>query len=78
MTIVIVAIICWTIVTIAENKKWTKKSNGGLSKAEADELMAKVAQLQDRVETLEKIVTDEKYDLNRQFDDLAKDSGRAA
>jgi len=29
--------------------------------------------MRDRIETLEKIVTDEKFDLNRQFDDLKKD-----
>ena len=37
------------------------------------ELEQHVLRLQDRIETLEKIVTDDKYDLNRQFNDLKKD-----
>ena len=37
------------------------------------DLEREVAMLRERIETLEKIVTDEKYDLNRQFDDLKKD-----
>ena len=41
-----------------------------------DELMRKVdaldSELRDRVETLERIVTDEKADLKRQFDQLDK------
>jgi hypothetical protein len=32
-----------------------------------------MAVMRERIEILEKIVTDEKYDLNRQFDDLKTD-----
>jgi hypothetical protein len=32
-----------------------------------------MAIMRERIEILEKIVTDEKYDLNRKFDDLKKD-----
>ncbi|PKH00656.1 hypothetical protein CXF95_03470 [Paraglaciecola sp. MB-3u-78] len=36
-------------------------------------LESDMAIMRQRIETLEKIVTDEKYDLNCQFDDLKKD-----
>ena len=38
-----------------------------------NDLEREVEAMRERIETLEKIVTDEKYDLNRQFDDLNKD-----
>lgn len=69
--IAIVAIICWAIVELTQGSKSKKKD-----KADSqlnDELRQQVADLKARIETLEKIVTDEKYDLNRQFDNLNKD-----
>ncbi|AGH45882.1 hypothetical protein C427_3774 [Paraglaciecola psychrophila 170] len=39
----------------------------------AHNLERDMAVMRERIETLEKIVTDEKYDLNRQFDELKKD-----
>jgi phage shock protein B len=72
--IVIVAVICWAIVELVNGPKGKKKD-----KKEADQvnlahnLERDMAVMRERIETLEKIVTDEKYDLNRQFDDLKKD-----
>ncbi|MFT5923877.1 MAG: hypothetical protein ACI9LE_000865 [Paraglaciecola sp.] len=72
--ILIVAVICWAIVELVNGPKGKKKD-----KKEADQvnpahnLERDMAVMRERIETLEKIVTDEKYDLNRQFDDLKKD-----
>ena len=69
--IAIVSVICWAIVELINGprgKKSTKKDE-----QRNTELEQQVLKLKDRIETLEKIVTDEKYDLNRQFNDLKKD-----
>ena len=69
--IAIVAIICWAIVELTNGpraKKKDKQDNQASNRA-----LEEISALKERVETLEKIVTDEKYDLNRQFDDLKKD-----
>jgi hypothetical protein len=72
--IAIVALVCWAIVELVNGTKCKKKN-----KKEADQinltnnLEHDIALMRERIETLEKIVTDEKYDLNRKFDDLKKD-----
>ncbi|QHJ13531.1 hypothetical protein FX988_03796 [Paraglaciecola mesophila] len=69
--IAIVAIVCWAIVEITNQTKSKKKNKATLQKE--SELERQVTELKERIEILEKIVTDEKYDLHRQFDDLKKD-----
>ncbi|WP_421133837.1 hypothetical protein [Alteromonas sp. A079] len=69
--IAIVAIVAWAIVSIVDRAK--DKSNKKLSAKERDSYQADIAALKERVSVLEKIVTDEKYDLKRQFADLEKD-----
>ncbi|MEO9946145.1 MAG: hypothetical protein ABJH28_15250 [Paraglaciecola sp.] len=72
--IIIVAIVCWAIVELVNGPKGKKKDKSNSKQAAAtDELQRDIATMRERIETLEKIVTDEKYDLNRQFDDLKKD-----
>jgi cell division protein FtsB len=69
--IAIVAIVCWAIVELVNgtrSKKTNKKDD-----LKNTELQQQLVTLKERVETLERIVTDEKYDLNRQFNDLKKD-----
>jgi hypothetical protein len=69
--ILIVGIVCWAIVELVNGPRAKKKD-----KKEAqlsDQALHEMEALKERVETLEKIVTDDKYDLNRQFDDLKKD-----
>jgi hypothetical protein len=39
------------------------------------ELLERLNQVEERVRVLERIVTDEKYDLKRQFEDLQNDRG---
>lgn len=72
--IAIVAIACWAVVELVNGPKNRKKQK---STQEPDQLTRELQQeilaMRERIETLEKIVTDEKYDLHRQFDDLKKD-----
>lgn len=69
--IIIVAIVAWTIVSIikAAIDKSTNKSSSKDVKAYETE----IASLKERVSVLEKIVTDDKYDLKKQFEALEKD-----
>lgn len=69
--IVIVGIVCWAIVELVNGPRGKKSSKKDEQKT--TELEQQVLRLQDRIETLEKIVTDDKYELNRQFNDLKKD-----
>ena len=66
----IVAIVCWAIVeltnTVFRKRNVTAEKGGG-------EMAKAIADLQDRVATLEKIVTDEKYNLNKEFENLKDD-----
>ncbi|MCW8107561.1 hypothetical protein OPS25_03455 [Alteromonas ponticola] len=68
--IAIVGIIAWAIVSITDSlrSKNVKKASRDVSQLESE-----VAQLKERIEVLEKIVTDSNYDLKKQFDDLEKD-----
>lgn len=70
--VAIVAIICWAIVELRNGSKSKKKNQ--VDTQHTDHLRQQVNSLQERVETLEKIVTDDKYQLNKQFEDLHKDS----
>ena len=65
--VAIVAIVCWALVELvnSRNKKAPK-----LNENELNNLKQEVTTLRERVQTLEKIVTDENYDLKRQFDNL--------
>lgn len=69
--IVIVAIVCWAIVSIIESVK--DKNKDKLTSKQTQNYEAEIASLKERVSVLEKIVTDEKYDLKKQFDALEKD-----
>jgi len=69
--IAIVAIVAWAIVSIVDRAK--DKSTKKVSTKERESYQADIAALKERVSVLEKIVTDEKYDLKRQFSDLEKD-----
>lgn len=72
--IVIVAVICWAIVELVNGPKGKKKDKKDATQVDhTHDLIREVDAMRTRIETLEKIVTDEKYDLNRQFDDLKKD-----
>ncbi len=63
--VAIVAIVCWAIVELvnSRNKKGPKAQD-------LNALQQELAGLKDRVQTLEKIVIDENYDLKKQFDNL--------
>ncbi|GGD74923.1 hypothetical protein [Lacimicrobium alkaliphilum] len=63
--VVIVAIVCWAIVELFSSRNKKAPKNQDFSA-----LQKELAGLKDRVQTLEKIVIDENYDLKKQFDDL--------
>lgn len=71
--IIIIAIICSMVVSIV---KIVKKSNGSSKSLNAQlegyeqSVEQKLNSLQARIEVLEKIVTDEKYSLNKAFSEL--------
>jgi phage shock protein B len=72
--IAIVALVCWAIVELVNGPKGKKKDKKETVQVnQTQDLERKVEAMRERIETLEKIVTDEKYDLNRQFDNLKKD-----
>jgi hypothetical protein len=71
--IAIVALVCWAIVELVNGPKGKKKDKKDADQVNlTNDLEREVVAMRERIETLEKIVTDEKYDLNRQFDDLKK------
>ncbi|MBL4632087.1 MAG: hypothetical protein JKY14_13400 [Paraglaciecola sp.] len=72
--VAIVALVCWAIVELVNGQKGKKKDKTSAEQVKLNnDLEREVEAMRGRIETLEKIVTDEKYDLNRQFDDLKKD-----
>ena len=72
--IAIVALVCWAIVELVNGPKGKKKDKKDTAQVhQTSALEREVEAMRERIETLEKIVTDEKYDLNRQFNDLKKD-----
>ena len=70
--IAIVAIIASVIYKIVE-AGCRVSQNKNASNAKSKQYEAEIAELRERIEVLEKIVTDESYDLKRQFKNLDKD-----
>ncbi|MBU2877893.1 MULTISPECIES: hypothetical protein [Aliiglaciecola] len=69
--IAIIAIICWTIIKLTgKDKKEVKQVTQ--PQQENDELKQQLTVMQERIAVLEAIVTDEKYVLKREFDNLAR------
>lgn len=72
--VIVVAILADMVVKIVKTAKSGAKSQGRVDDLE-EQLHDMEADLQDarnRIEVLEKIVTDDKYDLKREINDLAK------
>lgn len=65
--IAIVGIVCWAIVELVNTI--FKKRNATAGK-DVGNMQEEIASLKERVATLEKIVTDEKYQLNKEFENL--------
>lgn len=70
--VAIVAIICWAIVSLSKPSASKKKDNALKQEFEADQAQMKqeLQEMAERLAVLEKIVTDEKYQLNKAFDSL--------
>ena len=75
LTAIIIVAICvggiTSIVSTVSDRK--KKEANALSKKEKSELLGQIEAMSDRIATLERIVTDEKYSLNKEFENLKKD-----
>ena len=56
-------------------KIWTDRNKSSVADEEVETLHHEIAALRDRVETLERIVTDEKYALKQEFDALPDTNG---
>ncbi|MDO6691788.1 hypothetical protein Q4574_00770 [Aliiglaciecola sp. 3_MG-2023] len=69
--IAIIAIICWTIVKLTGKDKKAPKQVSEPD-LQNDELIQQLAAMQERIAVLEAIVTDEKYVLKREFDNLTR------
>ncbi len=70
--VAIVAIICWAIVSLSKPSASKKKDKALKQEFEADQAQMKqeLQEMAERLAVLEKIVTDEKYQLNKAFDSL--------
>ena len=71
--VVIVCAVCWAIVKIANGSGSSSKKDKALIseiKAEHEQLKLELNTMKDRLIVLEKIVTDEKYQLNKEFNSL--------
>lgn len=72
--IIIMAIIVGGITSIVSTLSNRKiKESNTFNKNERDDMLTQIQRMNDRIETLERIVTDEKYSLNKEFDNLRKD-----
>ena len=75
LTAIIIVAICvggiTSIISTVSDRK--KKEANALSKKEKSELLGQIEAMSDRIATLERIVTDEKYSLNKEFENLKKD-----
>lgn len=63
----IIAILTWGMIELV---KQFKRGDSKQNSKTVNELQGQVQQLRERVEVLEKIVTDNSYDLKKQFDNL--------
>lgn len=74
--IAIVAIACYAVVSIVDTifKKRDNRAKNDMDNTNhaLSSLQDDVTALKSRVETLEKIVTDDKYQLNKEFENLKK------
>jgi len=71
--IIIMAIICSMVVSIVKIVKKSNHSNANVSaqfESYEQGVDQKISSLQARIEVLEKIVTEEKYSLNKAFSEL--------
>jgi hypothetical protein len=68
--IILVLTFLFKLVNTFIQAKGTRRADD-VAAVEAEELRRRLASVEERVQVLERIVTDEAYDLKRQFKDLA-------
>ncbi|GAA0857077.1 hypothetical protein [Aliiglaciecola litoralis] len=69
--IAIIAIICWTIVKLTSKDKKAVKQEP-VQDQQKNELQQQIHTMQERIAVLEALVTDEKYALKREFENLSR------
>lgn len=67
--VVIIVIVSAIAGVIREHLK-AKRSTGGIHQETLDDALDRIDDLEERVRVLERVVTDDGYDLKRQIDDL--------
>ena len=72
LTAIIIVAICvggiTSIISTLSNKKVKDAKN--FNQSERDDMQLQMQKMNERIETLERIVTDEKYSLNKEFANL--------
>ena len=70
--IAIVAIISWAIVSVVQGRPPSKKSKAANSQLQSEhaQMQKDLQVMAERLAVLEKIVTDEKYQLNKELNSL--------
>ena len=68
MVVIIVAISI--LGGVLNNYLKTRRSTGAIHKDALDDALDRIDELEERVRVLERVVTDDGYDLKRQIDDL--------
>jgi hypothetical protein len=70
--IAIVGIICYSIVSFTKQRSPSKKDKAAENELqyEHSQMQEELAEMAQRLAVLEKIVTDEKYQLNKEFESL--------
>ena len=72
--IAIIALICWTIVKLTDRSKKVKpEASPKQVDIQNQQMLHQLQSMQERIAVLEAIVTDEKYNLKREFDNLSRD-----
>ena len=77
MIVVIVALVVFSDL-VGRRRRGRKRSREDERRDEGyEEMTRELTQLRERVETLERIVTDDRYGLNREFENLDQDARRS-
>ncbi|MBF7072290.1 hypothetical protein ISG33_02590 [Glaciecola sp. MH2013] len=75
LTAIIIVAICVggitkIIDTLARNKR---KKSDNFANEDKEALLLQIKEMNERIQTLERIVTDEKYSLNKEFENLRRE-----
>ena len=69
-TMVVVIVIVGCVTGVASDYLKNKAKYGSNSDGDVDDALDRIEDLEERIRVLEKVVTDDRYELNRQIDSL--------